>query len=142
MKTKPCKAKLHNVFRKLKQKNLMKLNMINFILLVLLLLVSMVHLKCTYSPLVIRFLNSIRLFRLYILLILTLPVCYVVFFHLQFLMITLPKIFSSVSQNLSKQFLVSCDVTSVFTNVPLEETIDIAPNLFFNHNPNLNFTRK
>ena len=142
MKTKPCKAKLHNVFRKLKQKNLMKLNMINCILLGLLLLVSMVHLKCTYSHLVIRFLNSIRLFRLYVLLVLTLPVCIVVFFHLQFLMITLPKIFSSVSQNLSKQFLVSCDVTSVFTNIPLEETIDIAPNLIFDHNPNLNLTRK
>ena len=142
MKTKPCKAKLHNVFHKLKQKNLIKLNMINCILLGLLLLVSMVHLKCTYSPLVIRFLNSIRLFRLYVLLVLTLPVCIVVFFHLQFLMITLPNIFSSVSQNLSKQFLVSCDVTSVFTNIPLEETIDITPNLIFNHNPNLNLTRK
>ena len=54
--------------------------------------------------------------------------------------------FSFVSQitnaNLSKKFLVSYDVTSLFTNIPLQETIDIAINLFFNHNPNLNITRK
>ena len=55
-------------------------------------------------------------------------------------------IFSFVSQiknaNLSKKFLVSYDVTSLFTNIPLQETIDIAINLIFNHNPNLNITRK
>ena len=54
--------------------------------------------------------------------------------------------FSFVSQiknaNLSKKFLVSYDVTSLFTNIPLQETIDIAINLIFNHNPNLNITRK
>ena len=54
--------------------------------------------------------------------------------------------FSFVSQiknaNLSKKFLVSYDVTSLFTNIPLQETIDIAINLSFNHNPNLNITRK
>ena len=54
--------------------------------------------------------------------------------------------FSFVSQiknaNLSKIFLVSYDVTSLFTNIPLQETIDIAINLLFNHNPNLNITRK
>ena len=54
--------------------------------------------------------------------------------------------FSVVSQiknaNLSKKFLVSYDVTSLFTNIPLQETIDIAINLIFNHNPNLNITRK
>ena len=54
--------------------------------------------------------------------------------------------FSFVSQiknaNLSKKFLVSYDVTSLFTNIPLEETIDIAINLIFNHNPNLNITKK
>ena len=48
--------------------------------------------------------------------------------------------FSFVSQiknaNLSKKFLVSYDVTSLFTNIPLQETIDIAINLIFNHNPN------
>ena len=54
--------------------------------------------------------------------------------------------FSFVSQinnaNRSKKFLVSYDVTSLFTNIPLQETIDIAINLIFNHNPNLNITRK
>ena len=54
--------------------------------------------------------------------------------------------FSFVSQiknaNLSKKILVSYDVTSLFTNIPLQETIDIAINLIFNHNPNLNITKK
>ena len=54
--------------------------------------------------------------------------------------------FSFVSQiknaNLSKKSLVSYDVTSLFTNIPLQETIDIAINLIFNHNPNLNITKK
>ena len=54
--------------------------------------------------------------------------------------------FSFISQinnvNLSKNFLVSYEVTSRFTNIPLQETIDIAINLIFNHNPNLNITRK
>ena len=54
--------------------------------------------------------------------------------------------FSFVSQiknaNLSKTFLVSYDVTSLFTNIPLWETIDIVINLIFNHNPNLNITKK
>ena len=53
--------------------------------------------------------------------------------------------FSFVSQiknaNLSKKFLVSYDVTSLFTNIPLQETIDIAINLIFSHNPNLNITK-
>ena len=44
--------------------------------------------------------------------------------------------------NLSKKSLVSCDVTSLFTNIPLQETIDIAINLIFNSNPNLSITRK
>ena len=58
-------ASLQLFLRKLKQKSfLMKLNMINCILLVLLLLVSMVLLKCTNSPLVIHFLNFVRLFHL------------------------------------------------------------------------------
>ena len=61
-------------------------------------------------------------------------------------MITLAKILFFVSQiknaNLSKKILVSYDVTSLFTNIPLQETIDIATNLIFNHNPNLNITRK
>ena len=44
--------------------------------------------------------------------------------------------------NLSKTFIVSYDVTSLFTNTPLQETIGIAINLIFNYNPNLNITRK
>ena len=44
--------------------------------------------------------------------------------------------------NLSKRFLVSYDVTCLFTNIPLQETIDIAINLIFNHNPNLSIARK
>ena len=54
--------------------------------------------------------------------------------------------FSFVSQikhaNLSKKFLVSYDVTSLFTNVPLQEIINKAINLIFNHNTNLNITKK
>ena len=34
------------------------------------------------------------------------------------------------------------NVASLFTNIPLQETIDIAINLIFNHNPNLNITKK
>ena len=53
--------------------------------------------------------------------------------------------FSFVSQiinaNLSGKFLVSYDVTSLFTNIPLQETIDIVVNLIFNHNPNLNILK-
>ena len=55
-------------------------------------------------------------------------------------------IFSFVSQiknaNLSRKFIVSFGVTSIFTNIPIQETIDKAINLIFNHNPNLNITRK
>ena len=55
-------------------------------------------------------------------------------------------IFSFASQiknaNLSRKFLVSFDVTSLFTNIPLQGTIDIAINLIFNHNPNLNIIKK
>ena len=55
-------------------------------------------------------------------------------------------IFSFVSQiknaNFSRKFLVSYDVSSLFTNIPLQKTIDIAINLIFNHNPNLNITKK
>ena len=44
--------------------------------------------------------------------------------------------------DLSKEFLVSYDVTSLFTNIPLQETIDIAINLIFKHNPNVDITKK
>ena len=54
--------------------------------------------------------------------------------------------FSFVSQiknaNLSKKFLVSYNVTGLFTNILLQETIGIAINLVFNYNPNLSITRK
>ena len=54
--------------------------------------------------------------------------------------------FSFVSQiknaNLSKKFLVFYNVTSLFTNIPLQETVDIAINLIFNHNSNLSITRR
>ena len=47
--------------------------------------------------------------------------------------------FSFTSQiknaNLFRKFLASYDVTSLFTNIPLQEIIDIAINLIFNHNP-------
>ena len=62
-------------------------------------------------------------------------------------MITLIKIlFSFASQiknaNLSRKFLVSYDITSLFTNILLQETIDISIILIFNLNPNLNITKK
>ena len=44
--------------------------------------------------------------------------------------------------NIYKTSLVSYYVTSLFTNILLQETIDIAINLIFNHNPNLNITKK
>ena len=54
--------------------------------------------------------------------------------------------FSFISQiknaNLSKKCLLSYDVTSLFTNIPLQETVDIAINSIFNPNPNLNITKK
>ena len=62
-------------------------------------------------------------------------------------MITVVKIlFSFVSQinngNLSKKFLVSNDVTSLFTNILLQEIIDIAIIFILDDNPNLNITKK
>ena len=54
--------------------------------------------------------------------------------------------FSFVSQinnaNLSRKFLVSYYVTSLFTNIPLHITIYMAINIIFNHNCNLNITKK
>ena len=44
--------------------------------------------------------------------------------------------------NLSKKFIVPYDVTSLSTNIPLQETIDIAIYLIFNYNPNLSITKK
>ena len=121
--------------------------MINCILLVLLLLVSMVLLKCTNSPPVMHFLNFVRLFHLQVLLVILFPVSFVIFFRL-----LVPNdygckdTFSFVSQinnaNLSKKFLVSNDVPSLFTNIPLQETVDIAMNFILDDNSNLNITKK
>ena len=55
---------------------------------------------------------------------------------------TFSFVFQIKKANRSKEFLVSYNVTSLFTNIPLQETIAIAKNLIFNHNPNLNITRK
>ena len=47
--------------------------------------------------------------------------------------------FSEINNaNLSRKFLVSYDVTSLFTNITVHETNDIAINFIFNHNPDLN----
>ena len=54
--------------------------------------------------------------------------------------------FSFVSQiknaSLSRKCLFSYNVTTLLTNISLQETIDIAINLIFNPNPNLNITKK
>ena len=54
--------------------------------------------------------------------------------------------FSIVSQirdaSLSCKFLAFYDVTSLLTNIPLQEIIDIAINPTFNHNSNLNIIKK
>ena len=39
-----------------------------------------------------------------------------------------------------EKFLVSFDVASLFTNIPLNETIDIAVNLICTNEPNLKMT--
>ena len=117
----------------------MKLTMINCILLILLL-------KYTNCSLVIYFQNFVQMLHLQVLLFIILPVSFVTFFHLYFLMIILAKTLFLVYQiknpNFSKNFLVSYDVTSLFNNIPLEETIGIAINHIFDNNPNLNITRK
>ena len=41
-----------------------------------------------------------------------------------------------------KKFLVFYHVTSLFTYIPFQESIDIAINLILNHNPNINITGK
>ena len=44
--------------------------------------------------------------------------------------------------NLSRKYIVSYNLTSLFTNISLQETIHIAIKLIFKHNPNLNITKK
>ena len=41
----------------------------------------------------------------------------------------------------SHRFLISNDVCSLFTSIPLKETIGIAVNLLLEHNPGLNITK-
>ena len=55
---------------------------------------------------------------------------------------TFPFVSQIKSANLSGKFLVSYDINSLFTNIPLQEIIHIAINLIFNHNSNLNITKK
>ena len=61
-------------------------------------------------------------------------------------MILLAKIpffvFQIKNANVSEKFLVFYHVTSLFTNIPLQEIIDIAINLIFNPNPCRKITRK
>ena len=114
--------------------------MINCILLVLLLLVSMVLLKCTF-PKLHPIVSSIGTFNYNL-------ACFLcdLFSPLALNDYSCKDTFSFISQikkaNLSKKFLVSYHVISLFTNIALQETIDRAINLIFNHNPNLNITRK
>ena len=44
--------------------------------------------------------------------------------------------------NLSRKYIVSYNLTSLFTNISLQETIHIAIKLIFKHNPSLNITKK
>ena len=109
--------------------------MISSIPLALLLVVYMVLPKCTSSPLVTYSQNLVRLFHLQVLSIIILPLSFVIFFHLQFLMITLAKILFLLFLKLRMQIfpkIVPYNITSLFTNIPLQETIDVAINLIFN----------
>ena len=121
--------------------------MINCILLVLILLVSMVLLKCPNFSCSVSFPNfhpivsSTGTFNYNLARFLC---------NLLSPLVTNDYLckdtFSFVSQiknaNLSKKCLASYDVTNLFTNIPLQVTIDIAINLILNHNPNLNITKK
>ena len=62
-------------------------------------------------------------------------------------MITLAKILFPLFLKLRTHiflayFLFFYDITSLFTSIPPQETIDIAINLIFNRNPNLSITKK
>ena len=46
------------------------------------------------------------------------------------------------SVSMTDKFLISFDVTSLFTNIPLSETIDIAINLIFENSPDITFTKR
>ena len=51
-------------------------------------------------------------------------------------------VFQIKNANLSRKFCIFYHVTNLFTNISLKETVDIAINLIFNYNPNLNITKK
>ena len=123
--------------------------MINYIFLVLLLLASTVLLKCTSFPLVIPFVNFVWLFHLYGILITIMPFFFMIFFPLlpddyscKYIFYFTLLVFQTNNANLSCNFLVSYNVTGLFTNIPFHEIINIAISLIFNHNPNLNITKK
>ena len=44
--------------------------------------------------------------------------------------------------SVTDKFLISFDVTSLFTNIPLIEAIDIAINLIFEKSPDIKFTKR
>ena len=44
--------------------------------------------------------------------------------------------------DVSGKYLVSYDVQSLFTNIPLEETLDIAVETLIQREPNINISRK
>ena len=127
---------LQRFLRNLKQKTfLIKLNMISCILLVLLLLVSMVLLKCKNSPLVIHFLNFVRLAS---------SIGTFDYDLVRFLCDVLSPLVLNIysckntfllfkNANLSKEILVSYDVSSFFTNISLQEIIEIVMNLSKSH---------
>ena len=70
----------------------------------------------------------------------------VIFFHLKYLMITREKIlfllFRKLRMQIFPKFLISYNLTSLFSHIPLQETIDITTNLIFHHNSNLNITKE
>ena len=117
--------------------------MINCILLVLLLPVSMVPLK--YAIFLLVFLFSFPKLRPIVSSISTFNYDLVGFLCDLFSSVvphynSCKYTFSFVSQiknaNLSGKFPVSYDVTSFFTNIPAQETIDTTINLIFNHDAN------
>ena len=55
---------------------------------------------------------------------------------------TFPFVSQIKIASLFRKYLVFYEVTSLFTNILLQETIDITTNLFFNHNLNLSIIKK
>ena len=117
--------------------------MINCILLVLLLLISKMH-KFSSSdsfPKLCRIVSSIGTFN-YNLARFLCDLCSPLVPNDYSCKDTFTFVSHTKNANLSKRFLVSYDVTSLFTSISFQENIDIAINLIFNHNPNLNITKK